>query len=294
MDESGITIDFVQPYFSISDGTRLFGELFLGFFGLLAIIYAFWVARRRREIWPIIVVLTCPIILNQEVLSDILGRCAYALPGPGQSDHTAVTILGRQLPLYIFFGYFAYFAPVIWLVEKFEQGITKATFVKIFGLEVIGVILFEVPAVYFKWWIYYGENQPLDFWGHAAPAWWWFADSACLLSMAVGIYYARTRLFTKTWHNVLYIPLGLIMVAGGIHAAAIPMWVTIANDSSLLVTTIASFISIAMSLLIIWMLASLVCTDMKYPLLPSKLTKQNAAGVSPKNGVRTAPTVTRK
>lgn len=275
MASHGITIDFVQPYFSISDGTRLFGELFLGTFGVLAIVYAIGVARRRREIWPLIVVLSAPFILPQEALSDILGRCAYALPGPGQSDHTALTILGRQLPLYIFFGYFAYFAPVVWFMEKFEQGVTKAEFLKLWAALVVGVILFEVPAIHFKWWIYYGDNQPLDFGGHAAPLWWWFADATCLLAMSVACHFARTRWFSQSWHQVFYIPLGLISVSAGIHPEAIPMWISLSNDSSSFVTTIASMISIAMSLGMTWVLASLVATDMN--LRPVQSARRSGA-----------------
>jgi hypothetical protein len=256
--DQGISINFVQPHFSITNGTQLFGELFLGFFGVLAIIYAISVAHRRRQVWPIMVMISAPFILPQEALSDILGRCAYAL---GANHHTAVSILGRDLPVYIFVGYFAYFAPVIWLVERFERGITKATFAKIWLAMIAGVIVFEVLPLAVKWWVYYGNNQPLNFGGHTAPMWWWPADANALLAMAVAVYYAETRWFTRPWHQLLYIPLGLLSVAAGIHPEAIPMWITISNNDSETVTMLASVLSIAMSLGITWILAMMVVTD---------------------------------
>src|SRR5438552_8940001 len=88
------------PHFTISSGSQAAAEIAFAAFSLLALVYCVWLARRERKFWPLMVFLGGGVMAMYEPLNNILGHVAYPA-----SQHTAFTLFGRAMPIYLVLVY---------------------------------------------------------------------------------------------------------------------------------------------------------------------------------------------
>ena len=240
-----------QPVFSIGSTEQLVIELVFGAAALAALAYCAVVARRERKIWPLCVFGGAMLALPYEAVCDLFGNVAYPLQG----QHTVLDVLGQPLPFYVWFIYCFYLsAPVVWLMKRFEAGITGRQLAKYFAIGVALAACFEPLITAEKWWFYFGY-QPLKFTG--MPMWWWFVNPTCVFGIAAVLYLVRKYALRRDMESLIFVPLvGLALFA--IHGSAgFPQYLTI-NQSSHALAILGTFGSIAVTIAYIWLIGRVV------------------------------------
>ena len=241
-----------QPVFSIGSTEQLVIELAFGAVALAALVYCATIARRERKIWPLAIYAGAMLALPYEAVCDLLGNVAYPSEA---SQHTAIDVLGQPLPFYVAFIYMFYLsAPVVWLMRRFEAGITPRQLATYYGVGVVLAASFEPIITANKWWFYFGY-QPLDFTG--MPMWWWFVNPMCVFGIAALLHLVRTRALRRDVESLIFVPLvGLALFA--VHGSGgFPQYLTI-NQSSHALAIVGTFGSIAVSLAYIWLIGRAV------------------------------------
>jgi hypothetical protein len=186
-----------------------------------------------------------------EPVADVLS-CLY-FPALGQ--HTAFTALGRPIPWALAFAYPWFVGGQGYLSYRiFSKGVAAARIWQLWGVFAVINVLVETPGVLTGFHAYYG-NQPLNFWGFPL----WQAAVQSIMPMAAGalIFALRGRLGAG-WKLAAIIPL-LPMADGMVNAGlALPIWLTVGSDTSLLVTYLGAAATIGMSAYTIWLLTVLL------------------------------------
>jgi hypothetical protein len=219
------------PIWGISTASQAAAELAMGGFTVVALVYCVWLARREREIWPLMVWAAGAPMAMYETLNNVLAHVAY----PTIGQHTAFTLFGRAMPVYLVLVYMCYFGIVVpMLMKRFEDGVTKKQVMTYFGLVVAMAAVFEPIPVALDWWTYYGDNQPLKVLG--IPMWWWFANAAAVVGTAAVFAALRKHVFTADWQSIFFIPLSLATCAAWHLTAAFPTYAAIAVNASSAVT----------------------------------------------------------
>src|SRR5262245_2818421 len=177
-------------------------------------------------------------------------------------------MLGRDMPVVAVGVYTVYFAaPVVWLVQRFERGISRPELIRFYAIAVIAAAAFEPVFcngdIGIKWWFYYGD-QALAFTG--LPLFWWFANAMVLFASAAVVHLLRTLVFgaddARGWVFVVTIPLTLF----ALHASAsLPMFMAIGSGAGMAWITVATFISIAISLTYMALIVRLVAAPAPAP-----------------------------
>jgi hypothetical protein len=241
-----------QPVFSIDSTEQTIIEIVFGLVALAALAYCVVVARREHKIWPLAVFGGAMLALPYEAVCDLLGNVAYPTEA---SQHEILDVLGQPLPLYVWFIYSFYLsAPVVWLMKRFEAGITGRQLATYFSVGVVAAACFEPLITANKWWFYF-DYQPLSFTG--MPMWWWFVNPTCVFGIAAVLYLVRKYALRRDLESLIFVPLvGLALFA--IHGSAgFPQYLTI-NQSSHALAILGTFGSIAVSISYIWLIGRLV------------------------------------
>jgi hypothetical protein len=163
------------------------------------------------------------------------------------------TILDRTMPLYICFVYPWYVGGLGYLASRlFKRGVTTKDLFALWALDCVVDIFLESPGILAGTYLYYG-HQPFNFWGF--PLWWGFVNPVMPMVAGALIYKLSPKLDT-TWKMLAIIP--IIPMADGIAngAAAWPMWATLnQQDVSYVVTYLAGFICLGLSLFCVWIIS---------------------------------------
>lgn len=185
-----------------------------------------------------------------EPVADLLS-CLY-FPAIGQN--TAFETFGRPIPWALVFAYPWYVGGQGYLTYKaFEKGISAGRIWTLWLLFCLSDVLIESPGVLMGFHVYYG-NQPFNFWGFPL----WMAAVQSLMPLIAGalLYAMRTRI-RSGWKLLAAIP--FIPMADGMANAglALPVWTTLGSDMSLTANYVGGTLSIAMSAVAVWLLATI-------------------------------------
>ena len=220
-------------------------------FGVLAaltLVKALFDARTTRSMFPIVLFIGAGLAVIYEPINDILGHCFYSEDG---MNYVWMTSMGRRIPTYIGFCFFFYFYARIWMCMKMlEKGVSAGRWMGTYVTTVVVAQLFEYIPITMGIWGYYGDNQPLQF-GNFPPLWWGFINASCLISIAVLLHLLRTYVLTgsaRTWIG-LSVPVLTMMFHGG---PALPTTITLNATMNVTATTIASLITIAIGVFMVW------------------------------------------
>jgi hypothetical protein len=167
------------------------------------------------------------------------------------------TILDRTMPLYICFVYPWYVGGLGYMASRFfKQGVTTKTLFQLWALDCVIDCLLESPGILMHTYGYYG-HQPFNFWGF--PIWWGFVNPVMPMVAGALIYKLGPHLAGNHLKLLGIIP--LIPMADGLAngACAWPMWITLnQHDVSYVVTYIAGFATLGLSLYAVWMISLVV------------------------------------
>jgi hypothetical protein len=244
-------VTFPHPLWSISSYQQTAAEVTFGLVALISLAYCIAVARRERKLWPLFVFGGAALTITYEPFNNLLGHCAYPLLG----QHTAIDFVGQKIPLYILFVYAFYFSvPVVWLMQRFEAGITMRQLAKYFAVALVLCAAFEPFFITQDWWKYTGQ-QPLSFTG--LPMWWWFVNPMSVFAVAGLLHLLKRHVLTDDRQTALLVVFGPLSVFAFHGSAAVPLYIGI-NAHSMTDAVIGTFGSIAIAITYMWIVARAV------------------------------------
>ncbi|WP_354698938.1 hypothetical protein DSM112329_04637 [Paraconexibacter sp. AEG42_29] len=185
-----------------------------------------------------------------EPIVDTMGLCYIK----EDANITTFSSMGRDFPLFINFVYIWYVGGLAYLAYRiFSNGITKKALFLLYAMDACINIFLESPGVLMGAYEYYGP-QPLNFWG--LPLWWVMVNP--LMPMIIGALIYRLKPYMPGWKIVAIVP--LIPMSDGLANAATawPVWTALNRDESLFVTHIATAITLALALYVVWILSLVV------------------------------------
>lgn len=249
-------LDEIADEYGISAGSQLAAELAFGFGALLALVYCVWLARKERKIWPLMVWAGGGVMTLWEPMQNIVTNVVY----PADGQHTAFEIYDLKMPVYLVLLYMTYMGLTIpWLMRKIEAGVTVGWLMKAYFAVVVFAAAFEpVPVYVMGWYHYYGDNQPLKFFG--IPIWWFFVNAMVVIGLAMIFAAVRKHVLTADWQSVAFIPAALLVCGGLHHSAGIPVYTAIGSGWSLAATVPMSLLSCGLAVVWVYLLARLVAT----------------------------------
>jgi len=249
-------LDEIADEYSISAGSQLAAELTFGIGALLALVYCVWLARKERKIWPLMVWVGGGVMTLWEPMQNIVTNVVY----PADGQHTAFEIYDLKMPVYLVLLYMTYMGLIIpWLMQRIEAGVTVGWLMKAYCAVVVFAAAFEpIPVYVMGWYQYYGDNQPLKFFG--IPIWWFFVNAAVVVGMAMIFALVRKHVLTADWQSVVFIPAALLVCGGLHHSAGIPVYTAIGSGWSSAVTIPMSLLSCGIAVVWVYLLARLVGT----------------------------------
>jgi len=245
------------PIWGFSSGEQTVAELVFGGAALAALIYCIVVARRERKLWPLAAFGGSMLLVTYEPFNNFLGNCAY----PTIGQHTFISYLGRDVPVYTWFIYMFYFSVAVpFLMKRFEAGVTMRQLWKYYAVAVVLCAAFEPlfvsTGVGLHWWEYFGANQPLNFTG--LPMWWWFANAMVVCVTAMIFHLLKTHVFTSDRQSVLFVPLEPLILFAVHGSAAVPVYIAVKSSHGTTWTTLATLATVAISGLYVWLFGKAV------------------------------------
>jgi hypothetical protein len=185
---------------------------------------------------------------TMEPVVDVLGLVYMKEVGAGG----VFTVLDRTMPLYICFVYPWYVGGLGYLASRlFKRGVTAKDLFALWALDFVVDIFLESPGILAGTYLYYGK-QPFNIWGF--PLWWGFVNPVMPMITGALIYKLSPKL-NNGWKMLAIIP--MVPMADGIAngAAAWPMWATLnQQDVSYVVTYLAGFACLGLSLFCVWII----------------------------------------
>lgn len=272
------------PVYSIQAGSWIAPMIVFGALALLSLAYCVRVARAEGKVWPLGVFGGSMLLNSYEPFNNFLAHCAYPTGG---EHHDMLTFLGQHVPWSTWFIYMFYFSVAVpYLMRRFEAGVTLRQFGQFYAVAVLicGAFepLFANVHLGVRWWYYYGDNQALNFTG--LPVFWWFANAMVVMATAVIFHVLRRHLLTSDRQTWLFVPLEPLILFGVHGSAGIPVFAAITGGASEAVVTVATFGSLAICGLYLWIMAKAVT-------VPAAATVPAAGGPAgdPHVAVPTAP-----
>ena len=148
-----------------------------------------------------------------------------------------------------------YFAvPAVWLVQRFDAGVTARQLAKYYAVGVVLCAAFE-PFFVSQWWWRYTGHQPLNMTG--LPMWWWFLNPMCVFGQAATYHLLRRNAFRTDWETALFVVIGPLSVFALHGSAAVPLYMGI-NAHNIGYAVLGSFGSIAIALMYMWIIRRVV------------------------------------
>jgi hypothetical protein len=130
-------------------------------FGLVvvaSIVYAVYLAVRRRDVVPIVVCIGALVCAFNEPIYDILGKIVYADNHP-----MAYSYFGREIPWFLVIGYLPWVGLLPYLVaQAMRNGVARSRLHWLAFGSFVSVVIVETCGTSLDAWGYYGE-PPLKF-----------------------------------------------------------------------------------------------------------------------------------
>lgn len=255
-----------RPNWELSNGHEITANVIFGLAALVALGYAIHLARKEHRRYPLFAVLGAGLCIFYEPINNVLGHCTYGEIG----QVTGLDAFGRKIPTYINFVYIFYIsAPVLWLMGRIRAGVTARQWWRYYAVGVVLCTSFELIPIQLDWWKYYGDNQAVRIMGF--PMWWWFANPMCLFVMATVFHFLRKHVISDRLSPML-VPLWPMVFVGAHLPAGIPIYTALNSSMSTVVTTTATFLTIGLSVMLVWITGRLVATEQ--PLTSSSVTSR--------------------
>lgn len=241
------------PSLHMSGGGQTLAGIGFGLLLLGGLVYALWVVREERKIYPLVVMAAGGLVCFVEPFVDILGHSMFPV-----GDVTSyISAFGRTIPLYMAPVYFFYFGLVTLLaVRSLERRAGMRRWWRAYAIGVTIALVFEPIPLHFEWWTYYGDNQPLKLLG--LPIWWAFANTAASLTTGAVIHALLSRRILSGASTLGLVAVLPVTVAGTHTAAAFPTYVALNSTSHLLVTNAAQVLTCALSVGMVGVVGRLV------------------------------------
>jgi hypothetical protein len=189
-----------------------------------------------------------------EPVVDVLGRVYFVEDGVP----ILYTMLDRGMPAFNPLAYAAYVGVTSYIaLRAFERGIDRRAVFGLWAAYALVITAFETGPILADVYVYYG-HQPLDLWGY--PLWWAFVNPLTALGGAAVVTLVRRQGGLARGPGRLGIA-AVAMIAPGISngVAALPMWLVLGDTSApALVTYLAAGVTLALSLGMVWVIATLV------------------------------------
>jgi hypothetical protein len=207
--------------------------------------YATVASRRGKSLIPLMCVVGGALTIFLEPLID--SHLQVWWPIHHQPD--VLNIWGRNVPMMIVFTVTFYFGLNTAMRYRWMQkNGPQSRLWTLYAIEVGCALLLEPPAIQLHLWHYYGEHG-LRIFGY--PIWWPFVGGACCMAAGTLIFLLAPYL---TGIRVLLVPPILVMgVAAAYWGAGWPMFTVLNAEPSTWIVYIASFVSIGLAFLIVWM-----------------------------------------
>ena len=248
------TFQFAYPVWTIPQTEQLIAEAMFGVTALATLVYCLWVAKKEGKVWPLWVFVGACLTSAWEPFSNMLTNAAYPSGGP----HPLPYFFGREIPLSVFFIYIFYIGfPVTWLYKRFGEGVTAKQMLKYMIVGLILIASFEPYYASRGWWKYYGA-QPMNWTGQ--PVYYWFNNVAAVFFVAAVFHLVRKHLLTSDRQTWVFAPLSL-MALWASHSTDIPIILALHNTTDSAIIMIAGLLTIALSLLILWMVKKAISTS---------------------------------
>ncbi len=226
--------------------------------GLVAVMLVLAISYWRTKGSPIGIfflaggALTC---LNEPIV-DVLGKCWF----PAIGSWVLFTAWGVSIPVHMVPVYAWYVGGQALIAYRiYEKGISaRGVFLLYAAFAIVNIVL-EVPGLNTPQPMYsYFGNQPLVI--AKFPLWWTFVNALMPMMMAGIVFSLRAVL--QGWRLLLVVPLAWMTAAATNGAVAAPVWVALnLQSSSMVLTTVAAFVSLGMGLMVCYGLTLLVATN---------------------------------
>jgi hypothetical protein len=245
------------PIYSISDGLQRWAIILSALGAVASLALCLRVAVARRSALPVYLFLGGALAIFVEPFPDILGHAVF--PEIGQIGW--IDVMGRQIPMYVGLIYLFFFAPpVLYLLRRFERGITPRGFAVLCGAVLVGATAFEWLALRLRLWVHYGE-QP-----YAALLFWGVVNSHLIMAVGVAVF-LLSRLIPANRQFVFVILLPPIAV--GAHTAGLMAGaIGLSSTGSRAVLTLTSLASVVVCLVLLRVYSLAVCRPAAVPVHP--------------------------
>lgn len=212
----------------------------------VAFVYALWMARKERSVWPVFVFLGAGCSIFYEPLGDILTMVAY----PPQDEMRLFEAFGRVLPLWMGPNYFFFFSVPVLLLLRYvvKDGVSPQRWWTSYIAVVVFVTLFEQPGIKADAWRYYADNQAFSW--NTYPLWVGFVNAMALFSMAAGVRGFR-RLFPQEWQSALLILVMPTLLFGSHAGISWPVTSALYSTPDKTIVNLAALLTIIMCLVAI-------------------------------------------
>jgi hypothetical protein len=164
----------------------LFGAL-----ALAALVWALSVAIRERKFYALAMFVGAALASSAEPLIDVLLHVVWP-----KTETVFFTVYGREIPPYLTFGWILYFFPLgLWIIKKIERGdfATLQSWRWLMGGILLKTFVFEWLPITRRWWMYYGDDQPLML--YRLPMHWIFINTCAITLGAVMVYVLKRFAF---------------------------------------------------------------------------------------------------
>lgn len=211
----------------------------------------------RQKSWiPVYITIGSILSLGYEPLGDWLELAWY----PAVNQVTAVQFFGRNVPLFIGLLFVFYFGAVVIAFAKLaDSGLTWRKWWTFAGAILVGQTVFEMICLAFDHpWVYYG-NQP--FVVLSLPLWIMFTCVSFQILGGAGVYAIQHYLPARA--HWLAVPAMPVLFLAGHGAAALPGALALHSTDNAALIWLGATGSIAVSVLIIWVLGLLFVRDPK-------------------------------
>ena len=205
------------------------------------VVYALHRGWRRRDWLALIFFIGGALNIPSEAIVDVLGACWFPIHG----QWTAITLLGRQLPVFLVVAYPWFIGGQGYIVYRMlDRGCSRADLWRWWcTVMVIDLVMVQIPGLSMHLYVYYGAGQPGDIAG--LPLHWLWVDSAAPMLSGVIVY--RLRPFLPGWRQLALIAL-IACNYGLAHTwLSWPVWMAIASGWSTSVTWIATLASLGLT-----------------------------------------------
>ena len=215
-------------------------------FGALAAAALGWsvsVAVRRRRFYPLAMYAGAAIASTAEPLIDMLLHVIWP-----KTDMVLFTVYGREIPPYLTFGWILYFFPLgLWTITRTERNdfTTLRAWRGFMGILLVKAFFFELLPIARRWWVYYGEDQPLMV--YRLPMHWIFINTCAISFAAVLVFVVKRFAFGDDERYspllTLIYPMGLV---ASYFATNAPVGTLLNGSDNLALVTVGALATITL------------------------------------------------